>query len=193
MSLIGNMIGNVIPLPYRILAGVLLAGALFGGTYWYAYHRAATITSAAYELKLAKFAADNQKIAKDLADEKTLVRENTIIRYLYKIQEVEKQKIVYVNAAINDVPAQNQLSNGWIYLHDQAAQGLPADDNLAKDPTPSGVMDNQALAVVTDNYGTCREKDEQITALRDYIHTMQDWATKVKAAIDKANKSVMTK
>ena len=193
MNLIGNMIGTVIPAPYRILAGVLLVATVLGGTYAYAYHRAKTITAAGYELKIAKFAADKQQLSKDLADERSLVRENTVIHYLYKIQEVEKKRVVYVDRAIKDVPSQNQLSNGWIYLHDQAALGIPVDDTKVKDPTPSGIMDNQALAVVTDNYSTCHAKDEQIASLRDYIHTMQVWATKVKAAVDKANKSVLPK
>lgn len=193
MSLIGNMIETVIPAPYRILAGILVVAALLGGIYLYAYNRAETITSAKYELKIAKYAADKQQLSKDLADEKSLVRENTIIRYLYKIQEIHDKTKDNHDIAIHEVPPQNQMSNGWIYAHDQTALGFKADETKSKDPTPSGIMDNVALATVIDNYGICHEKDEQINALSDYIHVMQAWAAKVKAAVDKANKSALTK
>jgi len=101
---------------------------------------------------------------------------------------MEKRKMVYVNQA-GEVPAQHTLSNGWVYLHNQAALGLDADDNKVKDPSSSGVMDNEALSTVVENYTSCHEKDTQIASLRDYLHKMQDYVDKVKDAVDKANKS----
>jgi len=192
MGILG-MAASGIPLPWKILIATAIITSALGGTYYYAYNRAETITTDKYELKIAKYANEQKDLKQQLTDERALVRENVVIRYLYKVQEVEKLKIVYRDISNHDVPSQYALSTGWIYLHDQAALGLPPDETLSKDSTPSTIMDNQALAIVAENYGTCHEKDAQINALRDYVHAMQDWAAKVKSAVDKANKSVLPK
>jgi hypothetical protein len=75
---------------------------------------------------------------------------------------------------------QHDMSNGWVELHDAAARLANPDAILASDKSPSGVMDNSALAVVISNYAIAHENKQQLISL-------QKWITDNKAAIDAAN------
>lgn len=189
MSIFTGLIGKVtgLGMPWKIL-GVL---AILGGVFAYGYHKASVSVAAKYELKISKFESAASKLSAQLAAAQSLIEEKVLIKYQTRVQVIEKERIVYQNQATQDVPAQNVLSNGWIYLHNQAALGLPADDNKAKDPTPSGVMDNQALGTVTDNYGICKENAEQLKALQDYNSQLLDYSSTLKAQLEKANKSLL--
>ena len=88
---------------------------------------------------------------------------------------------MYRNVASGMTP-QHDMSNGWIHLHDAAARLANPDMQLASDKSPSGVMDNTALAVVMGNYAICKQNAEQLISL-------QKWINDNRAAIDAANEA----
>lgn len=191
MGILGNLTNMVIPTPYKILGGILAAALLFGGIYYYGYHRAEKVTAAKYELKIANFEIAAAKLNTDLTKERENIKERVVTKYQTVVQTVEKERIVYRDAAAQDVPAQNRLSKGWVYLHDQAALGNPVDESKVKDPTPSGVMDNQAIGVVSDNYAVCRENSAELKALQDYNRQLMDYTTSLKKQLENANRSLL--
>jgi hypothetical protein len=123
----------------------------------------------------------NDDLQKDLDKAIDNIRVVTKTEYVDVIKTITKKETEYVYQAINLVPPQFDLSNGWVYEHDRAAQGSDADARSAADATPSGIEDNQGLAVVVQNYSTCRKNAEQLAALQKFIRESQD-------RINKANK-----
>ncbi|CAB4124280.1 hypothetical protein UFOVP49_118 [uncultured Caudovirales phage] len=165
---------SLIPLPYRILAILLLLVGVFGYGYIKGSHKA--------DVELAAYASKFQALKIALDEEKANIKEKIVTEYVDRIEVVKEKEYVYREKAKTSVPAQYTLSNGWVYLHDVSATGGNADDARTSDATASDVKDNQALGVVVENYSLCRQNAEQLISLQDYI-------TKVKAAVEKANKN----
>lgn len=96
---------------------------------------------------------------------------NTKIETVYvdRVKTVKEKEYVYVKQAAEDVPATFQLSAGWVYLHDAAAEGLDADSSLSADATPSGIQDNKGIGVIVTNYSECRIDRERLKALQDWV------------------------
>ena len=165
---------SFIPLPYRILIILFVIFSAFGFGYKKGSDKAAA--------ELARFAAEASQLAVKLKEEEGNIKEKVVTEYVDKIQTVKEKQYVYVQQAQQVVPAQHDLSNGWVYLHDHvaSAEGGDADATRTADENSSGIKDNQALATIIDNYGTCQQNSEQLKALQDYI-------AKVKAAFDRAN------
>ncbi len=188
MSIITGLVGKVTGLsfPWKLLAFL----AILAGTFAYGHHMATVNVSAKYELKISKYETDANKLSAQLAAAQSLVEEKILIKYVTVIQTIEKDRIVYKNQAATEVPNQAQMSNGWVYLHDQAVLGLPADDSKVKDPTASGVQDNQALGVVVDNYGICRENTAQLQAYQEYNKQIQAYVNSIRKYLEKNNKTL---
>ena len=165
---------NLIPIPYRILIIFVVIISAFG----FGYKKGSDSAAGG----LAKLAAQAAELQIKLKNEENNVKEKIVTEYVDKIQTVREKQYVYVQKAQDVVPAQHDLSSGWVYLHDHAAsaESGDADNTRASDATSSGIKDNQALSTVVENYGICQQNTEQLKALQDYI-------TKVKAAVDKAN------
>jgi len=166
----------VIPLPYKLLALAFMLIGAFG----YGYVKG----SARAEAEIARFANEAKDLEIKLKNEENNIKEKIVTEYVDKIQTVKEKQYVYVKQAQEVVPAQFNMSNGWVYFHDYVAssQGGNADPTRLADATSSDVKDNQALATVVDNYGTCKQNSEQLIALQDYIK-------KVKDSVDRANAS----
>lgn len=164
----------MIPLPYKLLALAFMLIGAFG----YGYVKG----NARAEAEIARYANEAKDLAIKLKDEESNIKEKIVTEYVDKIQTVKEKQYVYIKQSQEIVPAQFNMSNGWVYLHDYAAsaQSGNADSTRLADATPSDVKDNQALATVVDNYGTCKQNSEQLIALQDYIK-------KVKDSVDRAN------
>ncbi len=162
---------GMIPLPVKMLAiGLAIAGAAGWG-----YMKG----SARAEIELANYQARAESQISELKSENLRISDNVVTEYVDNTNTIREREVIYRQAA-NDLPAQYDLSNGWIHLHDAAAKLVNPDMQLASDKSPSGVMDTTALAVVMSNYATCKQNADQLTAL-------QKWITDNKAAVDKAN------
>jgi hypothetical protein len=168
-------------LQYKIIAVAVVLLAAFGAGYMKGSNKAQAKIQQ-YEQRQILHASQMKDLQIALENEKNNIKEKIVVEYVDKVQTIKEKHYVYVDKAKEDVPSQYNLSNGWVYLHDHAAgsqSGTP-DPARTSDATASDVKDNQALAVVVDNYGTCKQNAEQLVALQDYFK-------KVKEAIDKAN------
>ena len=141
---------GIIPLPYKLLA----IGAIVIGAFVFGYMRG----TAYAEAELAKFTA----------------------RAAEQVAELERENAEISNRVQIEYAGQCDLSNGWVHTHDASATNDGADPTRAADESPSGVIDNQALATVAKNYSKCEANAEQLRQL-------QQWIRDNKAAVDRAN------
>lgn len=152
----------------KLLAGVI--GVVFMAAYTFGVYQGgyqkglaeSEITIANYEKEILKLEAEKKK-----AQEKTSIKIET--KYIETVKTVKEKEKVYVDRATNDVVSTGELSAGWVYVHDAAARGVHAEAAPASDGTPSGIEDNQALAIVTENYSICRTDQERLRSLQEWI------------------------
>ena len=163
----------LIPLPYKILAVVFIVGGAFGA----GYQKGMSGADAA----INQYANQVEDLQIALKKEQQLIREVVKVEYVDKITKIKEKETKIVEAAVEKVPGQYDLSNGWVHTHNAAASPtLDLDENLAADPTSSFVRDNAALQTVAQNYSICLQNAQQLISLQRYIND-------VNAAIDKQN------
>jgi hypothetical protein len=169
---------SLIPLPYKIIGIVVSFLLLVGGTFYYGYHKG----SQKAEKEIASYAAKaNAKIA-DLEKKNNEINNNVITQYIDRYKVLKEKEYVYINQAKDVVPSKSNVSNGWVYLHDASAQGIPSDSARAADATASTVADNTALETVVKNYSICRQNADQLAEL-------QKWVVDTVESIKKSNSS----
>ena len=153
----------LIPFQYKLIALAVIAVATFG----YGYRKGAEKG----EVELQRAAAEAQSLQAALEKEQQNIKEKIVTEYVDKVQVVKEKEYVYVDQAKNSVPAQYNLSNGWVYIHDHSLspQGGVPDATRAADATASDVKDNQALATVLGNYSICLQNAQQLIGLQQYV------------------------
>lgn len=162
---------GMIPFPVKIMAIVfLLAGAVGFG-----YMKGI----AAGDRAMLEYQANAEKQISELKEENTRISNEVTTEFVENTNTIREKEIIYRDVAGKMQP-QHDMSNGWIHLHDAAARLVNPDMQLASDASPSGVMDNSALAVVMSNYSICKQNAEQLTSL-------QKWINENKAAIEASN------
>lgn len=162
---------SMIPFPVKLLATVFIILGAAG----YGYMKG----SAHAEVELADYRTKAEKQISDLKTENVRISDNVVTEYVDRTNTVREKEIIYRDAS-GKLGAQHDLSNGWVHLHDTAAKLANPDMALASDRSPSGVMDNAALAVVISNYAVCKQNAEQLASL-------QKWYIDNKAAVEAAN------
>ena len=175
MNLTANPL-DFIPLPYKILGVFLICLALVGGGFGAGYSVKATACKAdALELAL-QTERETNKLKLDLAS----IGSNTTKEYNERVVPIyiERERNTQLAGTVAD---KAPVSNGWVYLHDTAALGGTAQESLVADSDPSDTPSNDALAVVADNYGTCR-------AIRQQLIALQSFNAQVAAATSKGSK-----
>ena len=163
---------SMIPLPVKILAIIFI---VLGAAGW-GYMKG----SAHAEVELANYQAKAEKQISDLKTENTRISDNVTTEYVDRVSTIRDKEIIYRDRLVELGEGKNNLSNGWVELHDAAAKLADPDAVLASDLSPSGVMDNAALAVVLTNYRVAHENKQQLISL-------QKWITDNRAAIEAAN------
>jgi hypothetical protein len=163
---------SMIPFPVKIMAIIFI---VLGAAGW-GYMKG----SAHAEIELANYQAKAETQISELKTENTRISDNVVTEYVDRTNTIHDKEIVYRDRLVDLGEGQNNLSNGWVELHDAAAKLADPDAILASDKSPSGVMDNAALAVVLTNYRVAHENKQQLISL-------QKWITDNKAAIDAAN------
>lgn len=161
---------------YKVIIGIVVTLGLLATVYFIGYNHGKDKCQAAW---------DEEKTAAQLQVDKAQQQINvqsdkTVTQYVDRWNTLKEKEYVYVDTAKGRVPGQHDVSNGWVYLHDKAATADNADPAIASDDTPSGIKDNQALAVVVSNYARCLEDKNKLIAL-------QTWVTDTKKAVDEAN------
>jgi hypothetical protein len=162
---------SVIPLPVKILTAVFVVIGAAGWGFMEGTARA--------DKKFLQYQLDATKQISELRIENASISGKVVTEFVDRTNTVRERETIYRDAA-GQLPPQHDLSNGWVHLHDAAARLVNPDMQMASDASPSGVMDNSALAVVMSNYAICKQNSIQLIAL-------QTWITDNKAAIDEAN------
>lgn len=162
---------GMIPFPVKLMAIIFI---VLGAAGW-GYMKG----SAHAEIELANYHAKAEKQIADLEQKNTEISGTVVTEYVDRINTIHDKEVIYKTATATLQP-QSDMSNGWVELHDAAARLANPDAMLASDNSPSGVMDNSALAVVIGNYAICHENKQQLISL-------QKWINDNKAAIDAAN------
>ena len=162
----------MIPLPIKLMAILFI---VLGAAGW-GYMKG----SAHAEIELANYQAKAEKQISELKTENTKISDNVTTEYVDRTNTIRDTEIIYRDRLVGLGEGENNLSNGWVELHDAAAKLANPDALLASDKSPSGIMDNSALAVVLTNYSVCHQNKQQLISL-------QSWITQNRAAIDKAN------
>jgi hypothetical protein len=163
---------GMIPFPVKIMAIIFI---VLGAAGW-GYMKG----SAHAEVELANYQAKAETQISELKTENTRISDNVVTEYVDRTNTIHDKEIVYRDRLVNLGEGQNNLSNGWVELHDAAARLADPDAVLASDLSPSGVMDNAALAVVLTNYRVAHENKQQLISLQKWIRDNQ-------AAIEAAN------
>ena len=161
---------SMIPLPYKLLALVVL----IAGVYFYGY----TKGSVHAEAELAKFSAEKSKQIASLEKKNAEISNKVVTEYVDRTNTIREKEYVYRDIAAKSVPTQSNLSNGWVYTHDISATSGDADAARTSDASSSGIKDNSALITVISNYAICQRNEVQLIEL-------QKWIAENKAAIDK--------
>lgn len=105
----------------------------------------------------------------------------------FKDRIIYRDRIQYENrdvirTVVVTRPADQTLSKGWIYAHNQSALGQSIDPALAANAAASGISDPKVLETINDNYGICRGNAIQLEAL-------QKWAKETYEATQNARKT----
>lgn len=160
---------SMIPLPYKLLAGA----AIVAGVFVFGY-----IKGSAYaEAELARFSANANKQIVELEKKNAEISNKVVIQYVDRVNTIKEKEYVYRDIATKSVPAQHDMSNGWVYAHDISATAGNADPARASDASPSGIKDNQALLTIFGNYSICMQNSQQLIGL-------QQWVIDNKRAVD---------
>lgn len=162
---------SMIPLPYKLLAGA----ALLAGVFFYGYMKG----SAYAEAELARFAAKHAEQVAELEKKNQEISNNVQVEYVDRVNTIREKEYVYKNIAQTSVPAQHDMSNGWVYTHDISASAGDADPTRASDATPSGITDTTALVGIITNYSRCMQNSQQLASL-------QRWINDNRAAVEEA-------
>jgi len=133
------------------------------------YNYGVEVGSTKSEMAIQAYIEKINSLQSDLKKKQKQVEVQVVTEYKTKIKTIVKKEKEYVYQATNDVPAQFNMSNGWVYLHDSAATGSDSDTTLSSDGSSSGIKDNQALGIIVENYSICRQNAEQLRALQEFI------------------------
>jgi len=163
---------GMIPFPVKIMAIIFI---VLGAAGW-GYMKG----SAHAEIELANYQAKAQTQISELKTENTRISDNVVTEYVDRTNTIHDKEIIYRDKLVNLGTGTSEVSTGWVELHDAAAKLADPDAVLASDKSPSGVMDNAALAVVLTNYRVAHENKQQLISL-------QKWITDNRAAIEAAN------
>jgi hypothetical protein len=157
---------GMIPLPYKLLA---IGGALVG-VFVFGYMKG----SAYAEAELARFSAEKSAQVAELEKQNSAISTQVVTEYVDRVNTIREKEYVYRDIVKDSVPAQYDLSNGWVYTHDLSATSGNADATRASDASPSGIKDNSALLTIISNYATCQSNAEQLRQLQQWIIQNKD-------------------
>ena len=164
-----------IPLPYKILIMMFLVGGAFGYGFRKGNERA--------EVEINKYANQVEQLKLDLEKEQNNIKEKVVTQFVDKVQIVKEKEYVLQQQATEAVPAQHDLSNGWVYIHNHStgAEAGVSDPTRAADGSSSGIKDNEALLTIISNYSTCLQNAQQLIGL-------QNWVSQTKKSVEESNK-----
>ena len=146
----------LIPLQFKLIALAMIVSATFA----YGYKKGTDKG----EAEIQRVANEAQSLQLALEQEQHNIKEKIVTEYVDKVKTVKEKEYVYVEQAKNAVPAQYNLSNGWVYIHNHStgAEAGVSDPTRAADGSSSGIKDNEALLTIISNYSACLQNAQQI-------------------------------
>lgn len=185
-----GILGNLIPPQYKIFAYAGILFVLVTAAFWKGYGCAADN----YQVKIDKlvlerdtYVSQKQDLATQLELALANVKEVIVTKYVDRVKVIKEKEYVYRDQAVNVVPSNCELSNGWVWLHDASARGEPSDATRSADATPSAIKDTEALAVVTENYSNANANAEQLKSLQEWVNEARRIVEEANAIIQKDN------
>lgn len=159
---------SLVPLPYRLLALVLLAIALVG----FGWVKGAEHVQGKWDAAISKQSEQVSSVKVKQAEAATQV----VTQYVDRVQVVRQKGADIIKEVPIYVPAQADaacvLSRGFVSLHDAAAAGSIPDPAGGADATPAGIALSAVASTVADNYQRCHENAEQLIALQSWVVEM---------------------
>lgn len=149
----------------KIAIGVLFLSVSLIGTYTYGYVKG----SAKSEVEIANYRAKAEKQISDLKTKSNKTNEKVVTQYVDRVRTVRDKEYVYRDNLVNLEESQNELSVGWVELHDSSALMIDPNTDLIKNNSTSDITDKEALNVIISNYARCHENTEQLIALQKWI------------------------
>ena len=174
----------LVPLQYKLLAICIVMLSIFT----YGYHTGSSNekkntekVKIEYEAEIQKYQDAMTKLQNDLTIAQSQVREVVVTKYITKTAHVQ-EKNNGIQELVKLMPSKSYMSNGWVYLHDKAADSNSGDaiTSSAVDGSPSTIRDNIALGTITSTYAICHQTEEQLKSL-------QEWVRTTKEVIDNSN------
>jgi len=179
---------DLIPAPYRLLAGIALVGSLFGFTYYKGYskgHALAKTEIAAFETKLSQSALvieRQQSKINELIAESTHAKIDTVL-----VRVAHNVPVIHVipgpAVVVHDTTTRIELPLGWLSVHNASARGDNADSTFAANGAASGITPNDALGLIVQNYSVCESNAIRLNAL-------QTWVKQAKVNVESTNKKL---
>ena len=151
---------------------------LVGGAFGYGFRKG----NERAEVEINKYANQVEQLKLDLEKEQNNIKEKVVTQFVDKVKVVKEKEYVLQQQATEAVPAQHDLSNGWVYIHNHStgAEAGVSDPTRAADGSSSGIKDNEALLTILGNYSICHENSEQLKGL-------EEWIIDNKKAVDESN------
>lgn len=153
----------------KFLAGLGLCGAAVLAL----IHQQQQIASARQDASAAH--AEARRLRADL--EAAQANTRVVTRYVDRVRTVRerghtliKEIPVYVT---READAACPVPAGFVRVHDAAAANLPVGDPRGADAAASGLALSAAAGTIADNYATCHENAEQLSALQALLRERQ--------------------
>lgn len=154
-------------------ASLSLSLILFLGSLKFMYDYGLEVGTSKSNMAIDAYREKINSLQDKIKKEEENVKIQVVTEYKDKIKTIVKKEKEYVYLANTSVPAEFNLSNGWVYLHDVAATGGDANSSFSSDGSSSGIKDNIALETIVENYAICRQNAEQLISLQKYISKTQ--------------------
>lgn len=123
--------------------------------------------------QLDKYKAELVEKEKRIQELMAETSDKIVTQYVDRVKVIKEKQIVYVDRIQDSLPVQYNLSNGWVYLHDQAVKGEDADPTRVADAGASTITDAAALETIIGNYVRYEEVSEQLRSLQQWIRDSQ--------------------
>lgn len=155
----------------RALTSLPFILVALGGGLYYGYNKGFTKAQLEGVSKLEALRNEMQQQVIDAQTNNIEIVERVVIEYVDRVEEVVRTEYVYRDV-IREVlvPSQCSISEGWIEIHNQAAQGLQWSIDPEQANNPSGVKDTEVLDIVIQNYSLCQQTQDQLTALQQWVN-----------------------
>jgi hypothetical protein len=152
---------SIIPLPFKIAAGVFLVSGAFSIGY--------IKGSESAKIQIQAFAEKAAAKTITMQQHNNQITDKIVVKYVDRVDTIKEKQYVYLDQAKNSVPSTEYLPNAWIYVHDSSVNLTPIDSLKSSDSTLSDIKDNVALETVIQNYSTCLQTSQQLINLQQWI------------------------